>query len=79
MAVTKLTISLPKDLAESIRAEADAEGTTVSAWLAERARRSLLLAERKAAVAEYEAEFGKITDEEIEEVRQWERRSTQAH
>lgn len=79
MAVTKLTISLPEDLAETIRAEAEAEGTTVSAWLAERARRSLLLAQRKAAVAEYESEFGPISDEEIEEVRQWEQRSTQAH
>jgi hypothetical protein len=78
MPVTKLTISLPEDLAENIRAEAEAEGTTVSAWLAERARRSLLLAQRKAAVADYEAEFGKITDEEIEEARRWAGRSTPA-
>ncbi len=77
--MTKLTISLPEDLAETIREQAEAEGTTVSAWLAKRARHSLLLAQRKAAVAEYESEFGTITDEEIEEVRQWEQRSTQAH
>ena len=76
MAVTKLTISLPEELADTIRAEAEAEGTTVSAWLGERARRSLLLAQRKAAVAEYEAEFGKITDDEIEEARRWAGRST---
>lgn len=69
--VTKLTISLPEDLAESIRAEAEAEGTTVSAWLADQARRSLLLAEGRAAVAEYESEHGAITDEERARVRAW--------
>ena len=79
MAVTKLTISLPEELAETIRAEADAEGTTVSAWIAEHARRSLLLAERRAALAEYEAEHGKITDDERREVREWLARSTRAH
>ena len=79
MAVTKLTISLPEELAETIRAEADAEGTTVSAWIAERARRSLMLAERRAALAEYEAEHGKITDDERREVREWLARSTRAH
>jgi hypothetical protein len=75
VAVTKLTISLPEDLAETIRAEAEAEGTTVSAWLADHTRRSLLRAERKAALAEYEAEHGKITEEEREQVRSWLRRS----
>jgi Ribbon-helix-helix protein, copG family len=79
MPVTKLTISLPEDLAETIRAEAEAEGTTVSAWLGERARRALLFAESRAALADYEAEHGKITDEERERARQWAGRSTPAH
>jgi hypothetical protein len=76
--VTKLTISLPEDLAEDIRAEAAAEGTTVSAWFAEQARRSLLLAEAKAALQDYEAEHGAITEAEREEVRRWAGRSTPA-
>lgn len=76
--MTKLTISLPEDLAETIRAEAEAEGTTVSAWLAERARKAVLFARSRAALAEYEAEHGKITDEEIERARRWAGRSTPA-
>lgn len=76
--MTKLTISLPEDLAETIRAEAEAEGTTVSAWLAERARRALLFAESRAALAEYEAEHGQIAEEELEKARRWAGRSTPA-
>ncbi|MCJ7437379.1 MAG: hypothetical protein MUP97_06410 [Acidimicrobiia bacterium] len=74
MPVTKLTISLPEDLAETIRGEAEAEGTTVSGWVAQRARRSFLQSERKAALAEYQAEHGPITEEEREQVRAWLRR-----
>lgn len=71
MAVTKLTISLPEDLAEAIRAEVAQQGTTLSGWIAEQARRSLLLAESRAAVAEYEAEHGAITDDERARMREW--------
>ena len=78
MPVTKLTISLPEDLAENIRAEAEAEDVPCPAGIAGRVRRSHLLAERKAALADYEAEFGEITDEEIEEARRWAGRSTPA-
>ncbi len=74
MAVTKLTISLPEELAETIRSEAAAEGTTVSRYIADELRRALLLQERRAAIADYEAEHGKITEEERAQVRAWLRR-----
>jgi hypothetical protein len=74
VAVTKLTISLPEDLAETIRAEAEAEGTSVSGFIAKELRRTHLLQERRAAIAEYEAEHGMITAEEREQVRAWLRR-----
>ena len=71
MAVTKLTISLPEDLAEAVRAQAEAEGTTVSGLITGSLRRSHLLAESRAAITEYEAEHGVITEEEREQVRRW--------
>lgn len=76
--MTKLTISLPEDLAETIRAEADAEGTTVSGYIAHELRRAHLLAEGRAALREYEAEHGAITEAEKEKVRRWAGRSTPA-
>jgi hypothetical protein len=72
--VTKLTISLPEELADAVRARAEDEGTTVSGLIAQELQRSHLLEERRAAVAEYEAEHGKITEAEREQVREWLRR-----
>lgn len=49
---TKPGSALPEELANTLRAQG----------LPERERHALLLAERKTAVAEYEAEHGVITD-----------------
>ena len=44
---------------------AEAEGKSVSAWLTEAARRALLLQDGLAAVAEWEAERGRLTPSEL--------------
>ena len=74
MPVTKLTISLPEELAEAIRVEAEAAGSSVSGFIANELRRTHLLQERRTAIAEYEAEHGAITEAEREQVRDWLRR-----
>lgn len=76
--MTKLTISLPEDLAETIRAEAEADGTTVSGYVTEALRRTVLLAESRAVIREHEAEHGPITEADLERVRTWAGRSTPA-
>jgi regulator of protease activity HflC (stomatin/prohibitin superfamily) len=68
MTVRKLSISVPPEVEETIKAAAAAEGKPVSAWLAEaateKARASALHAAGRAAarelVAEYETEHGPL-------------------
>ncbi len=81
MAVKKITISLDAELAVEIRRGAEANASTVSAWLAEAARNALRSHYLRLAVDAYEAEHGAFTDEEIEEARRlWqESLSTQEH
>ena len=66
MTVRKLSISVPPEVEETIKAAAAREGKPVSAWLAEAATEKARAAARQAAgrmaarelVAEYEAEIG---------------------
>jgi hypothetical protein len=68
MTVRKLSISVPPDVEETIKAAAAAEGKPVSAWLAEAATEKARAAARHAAgragarelVAEYESEHGPL-------------------
>ena len=68
MAVRKLSISVPPEVEETIKAAAAEEGKPVSAWLAEAATEKALAAARHAAgraaarelVAEYESEHGPL-------------------
>ena len=68
MTVRKLSISVPPEVEETIKAAAAEEGKPVSAWLAEaateKARASALHAAGRAAacelVAEYESEHGPL-------------------
>jgi hypothetical protein len=68
MTARKLSISVPPDVEETIKAAAAGEGKPVSAWLAEaateKARAAALHAVGRAAarelVAEYEAEHGPL-------------------
>ena len=59
----KRSISLPSDLADAIDVAATAEGTTVSAWIAETAAHRLCLDAGRQGVAEWERQHGSLTPE----------------
>ncbi len=61
----KRSISLPPDLAEAIDAAAIAEGTTVSAWLAETAAHRLRLDAGRRGIVEWERDNGPLTATEL--------------
>ncbi len=61
----KLSISLDAALADEIREAARAAGKPVSTWLAEAARAQLRSQALDEYLAEYEAEFGPFTAEEL--------------
>jgi len=63
----KRSISLPPDLDKEIEAAAVESGTTVSAWLAATAAHRLRLEAGRRAIAEWEAEHGALTAEELAE------------
>jgi len=79
MAVRKLSISVPPEVEETIKAAAADEGKPVSAWLAEaateKARASALHAAGRAAarelVAEYESEHGPLPAASRQRARQF--------
>ncbi len=61
----KRSISLPPDLADAIDEAAAAEGTTVSAWLAETAAHRLRLDAGRRGIAEWERKNGPLTADEL--------------
>ena len=61
----KMAISVDPDVHAGILAAAEAEGMSVSAWLTEAARRALKIQDGLRAVAQYEAEHGAFTEEEL--------------
>jgi len=65
----KLAITVDPDVHAQIVAAAAAEGVSVSAWMTEAARRALIVRDGLAAVAEWEAEHGAFTPEELEAAR----------
>jgi hypothetical protein len=65
----KLAITVDPDVHAKVIRAAKAEGTSVSAWMTEAARRSLLVRDGLAAVAEWEAEHGKLTSAELDAAR----------
>ena len=66
----KLAITVDPDVHAQIIAAAAAEGLSVSAWMTAAARRALIVRDGLAAVAEWEAEHGALTREELETARQ---------
>ena len=66
----KLAITVDPDVHAQIIAAAAAEGLSVSAWMTAAARRALIVRDGLAAVAEWEAEHGALTREELEAARQ---------
>jgi hypothetical protein len=79
MTVRKLSISVPADVEETIKAAAAEEGKPVSAWLAEaateKARAAALHAAGRAAarelIADYENENGPLPAESRQRARQF--------
>jgi hypothetical protein len=79
MAVRKLSISVPPEVEETIKAAAADEGKTASAWLAEAATEKARAAARHAAgraaarelVAEYEGEHGPLPAASRQRARQF--------
>ena len=61
----KRSISLPADLADAIDQAATAEGTTVSAWIADTAAHRLRIDAGRKGVAEWERQHGALTPDEL--------------
>jgi len=61
----KRSISLPAELAEAIEHAASSAGTTVSGWLAETAAHRLRLEAGRRGIAEWEADNGPLTADEL--------------
>ncbi len=69
MPVERVTVSLEADLAEAVRQAADADAQNLSAWLADAARRRLASRGLKDVIAEWEAEHGPFSDDELTSAR----------
>ena len=65
----KLAITIDADVHAKVLDAAAAEGASVSAWITAAARRALLVRDGLAAVAEWEAEHGALTQAELEAAR----------
>lgn len=65
----KLAITVDADVHDQVVAAAEDEGVSVSAWMTAAARRALLVRDGLQAVAEFEAEHGAFTDEEMKAAR----------
>lgn len=61
----KLAITVDPDVHRGVVAAAKREGTSVSAWMTEAARRALTIQAGLAAMAEYEAEHGAFSEDEL--------------
>lgn len=66
----KLAITVDPEVHTQMLAAAAAEGMSVSAWMTKAARRALLVRDGLAAVAEWEAEHGPLSDAEMAAARQ---------
>lgn len=61
----KLAITVDPDVHSRILIAAEQDGMSVSAWLTEAARHALLVRDGLAAVGEWEAEHGQLTEPEL--------------
>ena len=65
MVVKKLSISLDAELADFAARAAAGDGLTLSAWLARAVEHEQRVSEGLAAVAEFEAQHGAFTEDEL--------------
>jgi hypothetical protein len=61
----KLAITVDPDVHRRLRAAAAEDGVSVSAWMTAAARLALLRRDGLAAVAEWEAQHGRLTGQEL--------------
>ena len=66
----KLTITIAPDLHERVAAAAAHRGVSVSAWMTDAARLALKVRDGLAAVAEWEAKHGALSEAELKAARQ---------
>jgi len=66
MGVEKMSVSFDLTLGAAIREAAERGDSSVSAWLAEAARDRLRNEALAVALRSWEAEFGSLTDEELD-------------
>jgi len=66
----KLAITVDPDVHEKLMTAAAEDGVSVSAWMTAAARRALLVREGLAAVAEWEAEQGALSESELAAARE---------
>lgn len=69
MTAERLAISLDPRLSARIREMVADSGSSISAWMADAAERKLRAIAARAALADYEAEFGEIPEAEVERIR----------
>lgn len=65
MPVRKLSVALEDEVAAAASAAAERRGQSLSAWLNEAAAQAIAIEDGLVAVAEWEAEHGSLTDEEL--------------
>lgn len=65
MAVRKLSVALEESVAAQAATVAERRGVSLSAWLNAAAERALLIEQGLAGVAEWEAEHGELSAEEL--------------
>jgi hypothetical protein len=65
----KIAVTVDAGVHAKVLDAAEAEGTSVSAWITAAARRALLVRDGLSAVAEWEAEHGAFTQAELEAAR----------
>jgi hypothetical protein len=61
----KMAITVDPDVHAGIVAAAAADGMSVSAWMTDAARQALIVRDGLAGVAEWEAQYGAFTAEEL--------------
>ena len=65
----KLAITVDADVHEQVLVASAEEGVSVSAWMTAAARRALLVRDGRRAVAEWEQEYGPLTEAELDAAR----------
>ncbi len=66
----KLAITVDSDVHAKVVRAATREHKSISAWMTDAARRALLVRDGFAAIAEWEAEHGELSNEELARARE---------